>query len=90
MLIASSVTLLLSGVRTALHGLVALCSAGRLRRGYDSERFQLLVKQTRNDALAQALTAPSFSFSLAVEERTTRNPSSDIVQYYILFGWKQC
>lgn len=66
-------------LRTALPGLVALCSAGRLRRGYDSERFQLLVKQTRNDALAQALTAPSFSFSLAVEERTTGNPSSDIV-----------
>ena len=29
----------------ALHGLVTLSRAGRLRPGYDSERLQLLVKQ---------------------------------------------
>jgi hypothetical protein len=33
---------------TALHGLVTLARAGRLRPGYDSDRLQLLVNQFSN------------------------------------------
>jgi AcrR family transcriptional regulator len=40
----------------ALHGLVTLSGAGRLRPGYDSERLQLLVKQftSRRETMRQA------------------------------------